>query len=55
MRKVGQGVLELLVENEKVTDLPTDMCKAIMPSLLRGGDTYVKKILGVVPRTDIFT
>ena len=27
MRVVGPGVLKLSVENKKVTDVPTDMCK----------------------------
>ena len=44
MRKVGQGVLELLIGNEKVTDgltyrqtdLQTDMCKAICPLFFKG-------------------
>jgi len=47
LRKVGQGVLELLIRNEKVTDgstdLPTDQhVQSNMPSLLRGGhkNTY---------------
>ena len=31
MKKVGQGVLELLIGNEKVTDGQTDICKAICP------------------------
>jgi len=33
LSKVGQGLLELLMGNEKVkrTDRPTDMCKAICP------------------------
>jgi len=34
LRKVGQGVLELLIGNKKVTDQPTDqtteMCKAML-------------------------
>jgi len=45
MRKVGQGGLELLIGNEKVTDRqtdrqtnqPTDMCKAICPLFFKGG------------------
>jgi len=31
MKKVGQGVLELLIGNENVTDRPTNMCIAICP------------------------
>jgi len=41
LRKVGQGILELLIGNEKVTDgqtdRPTDMCKAISPLFFEGG------------------
>ena len=37
--QVGQGVLELLIGNEKVTDGPTNrhMCKAICPLFSEGG------------------
>ena len=31
LKKVGLGVLELLIKNEKVTDRPTDMWKVICP------------------------
>ena len=41
LRKVGQGILELFIGNEKVidgrTDLPTDMSKAICPLFFEGG------------------
>ena len=37
VRKVGQGVLELLIGNEKVTYGPTDMCKAICLLFFEGG------------------
>jgi len=37
LRKVGHGVLELLIGNEKVTDGQTDMCKAICPLFFRSG------------------
>jgi len=41
LRRVGQGVLELLIVNEKVTDRqtdrPTDMCKAICPLFFERG------------------
>ena len=41
LRKVGQGVLELFIVSEKVTDgptdWPTDMCKAICPLFFEGG------------------
>jgi len=44
LKKVGQGVLELLIGNQKVTDgqtdrlthKPTDMCKAICPLFFEG-------------------
>ena len=36
LRKVGWGVLELLIGNQKVTDRPTDMCKAICLSSSKG-------------------
>jgi len=47
---VGQGILELLIGNEKVTDrqktyrhtdLPTDMCKAICLLFFKGGHSYI--------------
>ena len=46
LRKVGQGVLELLIGNKKrlqtdrqtdQTDQPTNMCKAICPLFIKGG------------------
>ena len=37
LRKVGQGVLELLIGNEKITDGLTDMCKAICTLFFEGG------------------
>jgi len=41
LRRVGQGILELLIGNEKVTDRQTvkqtDMCKAICPLFFEGG------------------
>jgi len=41
LRKVRQGVLELLIRNKKVTDIPTEwptnMCKAIYPLFFEGG------------------
>ena len=46
LRKVGQGILALLIGNEKVidghTDILTDMCKAIYPLFFEGGH---KKVL----------
>jgi len=47
LRKVGQDVLELLIGNEKVTDGPTEMCKAICPapsSLKKGIKTHYQLI-----------
>ena len=42
LRKVGQGVLELLIRNEKVTDRQTDWHMQInMPSLIRRGDIKI--------------
>jgi len=37
LRKVGQGILELLIGNEKVTDIQTDMSKAIFFLFFKGG------------------
>ena len=37
LRKVCQGVLELLIGIKKVTDRTTDMCKAICISSSKGG------------------
>jgi len=37
LRKVGQGVLKLLIGNEKVTDGQTDICKAICPLFFEEG------------------
>ena len=37
LRKVGQGVLELLIGNKKVTDGPTDMWKVRCPLYFEGG------------------
>ena len=40
LRKVGQGVLELLIGNERLqTDRLSDMCKAICPLFFEGGIT----------------
>ena len=42
LRKVGQGVLELLIENKKVsqTDRATNLCKAICLYLSDCGETW---------------
>jgi len=42
LKKIGQGVLQLLIRNKKVTDgrptdRPTNMCKAICPLFFEGG------------------
>jgi len=42
LRKVGQGILELLIANEKVTDGQTNMCKAIGPLFFEGGHKKVE-------------
>jgi len=39
LKKVGQGVLELLIGNEKVTDGRTDTCNAICTLFFEAGDT----------------
>jgi len=46
LRKVGQGVLELLIRNEKITDGQTDRhVQSNMPSLLwRGTDWDIQKV-----------
>jgi len=48
LKKVGQGVLELLIRlNEKVTDRPTDMCKAICPLFFVGGHKKDQNITAI--------